>query len=152
MAISTNHIPDIWVSQFQNGRPDVCLCYSKITQKKIVQRERLEANKNRAPVLTKDARVDEACERSEYQPPCSLGQVSINHRAHWVRSVPTTVLTGSGQYQPPCSLGQVSITGSGHVDESCQRSEYQPPYALWVVLVLLGRVSIIHHAIWVSLA
>lgn len=49
--------------------------YRKITDKKIKEREKIEAQKNLL-ILRKQYRLQTACEKAEYQPPCNGTQVS----------------------------------------------------------------------------
>lgn len=46
----------------------------KITHKKLIERERMEAQKNNL-VTTKEQRLSEECSKAEYQPPCQGNQV-----------------------------------------------------------------------------
>ena len=47
----------------------------KITHKKLIHRERMEARKNNL-VVTKEQRLAGECSKAEYQPPCKGSQVS----------------------------------------------------------------------------
>ena len=48
----------------------------KITHKKLIERERMEARKNNL-VTTKEQRLAGECSKAEYQPPCKATQVRV---------------------------------------------------------------------------
>ena len=64
-----------------NAAVAVAVVNSKVTNKNIKLREKLEADNNPQLQLShKNQRLAASCQRAEYQPPCSDTQVHVHHR------------------------------------------------------------------------